>query len=418
MNSFLNNKYFVIVLFFLLLFSGFSFINNSSDWGFYGHRKINRMAVFTLPPPMISFFKKNIEYLTDHAVDPDKRRYATKHEAVRHYIDIDIWEEYPFDTLPRTMVDALIKYSKIAVVDVYADTLKVLENEWTGEDETRLFFENKENVTQSLSKWKLRSFFYNNVMPKYYDDVWEIDCDSFNLYFGEIFPNKNCSKVIVTDLFSEHGILPYHLASMQKRLTNAFRSKNKKSILRLSAEMGHYIGDAHVPLHTTENYNGQLTDQIGIHGFWESRIPELLAEEEYDFFVGKANYIDDPNAYFWDIIEESHLLVDSVLSIEKELSETFPSDQQYCFEKRNELMVRQPCKAYAMAFAQKMKGMVEKRMAATVHALGSVWYTAWVDAGQPDLMDLEEQPLTNEELKEKQQLENSYKKNSIKGRAH
>ena len=51
-------------------------------WGFFGHRRINRMAVFTLPPEMIVFFKRKIEYITEHAVDPDKRRYASRFEAI------------------------------------------------------------------------------------------------------------------------------------------------------------------------------------------------------------------------------------------------------------------------------------------------------------------------------------------------
>ena len=72
------------------------------EWGFFGHRRINRLAVFTLPPEMIGFYKKNIEYITEHAVDPDKRRYATRHEAVRHYIDIDHWGTFPFDNVPRS----------------------------------------------------------------------------------------------------------------------------------------------------------------------------------------------------------------------------------------------------------------------------------------------------------------------------
>jgi hypothetical protein len=47
--------------------------------------------------------------------------------------------------------------------------------------------------------------------------------------------------------------------------------------------LGHYIGDAHVPLHTTSNYNGQKTNQHGIHGLWESRIPEQLFDERVTF---------------------------------------------------------------------------------------------------------------------------------------
>ena len=42
-----------------------------------------------------------------------------------------------------------------------------------------------------------------------------------------------------------------------------------------------------------------ITDQKGIHGFWESRIPELLAEKEWDFFIGKAEYIKNPADFIW-----------------------------------------------------------------------------------------------------------------------
>lgn len=112
------------------------------------------------------------------------------------------------------------------------------------------------------------------------------------------------------------------------------------------------------------------------------------------------------------------MLVDSVLNIEKELSRSFPSDQQYCFEKRNELTARQPCKAYAIAYAKRMKGMVEKRMSATILALGSVWYTAWIDAGQPDVYQLEEGLVSAEELEEQKKLEASFKNDAIKGREH
>ena len=118
---------------------------------------------------------------------------------------------------------------------------------------------------------------------------------------------------IADEHFTQDGIVPYHLNSMQYRLTKAFEAKDIKRILQISAEFGHYIGDAHVPLHTTVNYNGHLTDQRGIHAFWESRLPELYADEDYDFWVGKAAYIDNPRDYFWDIVLTSHSYVDSVL---------------------------------------------------------------------------------------------------------
>ena len=155
--------------------------------------------------------------------------------------------------------------------------------------------------------------------------------------------------------------------------------------LQLSAEIGHYIGDAHVPLHTTMNYNGQLTGQIGIHAFWESRIPELFADTEYDFFVGQAEYIKDPARYYWNMVEESHALVDSVLQLERNLRRTYPKDLQYCPNEKNPGGPRVPCKGYASADQTSMNGMVERRMRAAILAIGSAWYSTWTDAGQPPL---------------------------------
>ena len=173
----------------------------------------------------------------------------------------------------------------------------------------------------------------NHYLRQYYEDVATIPCDSLQM----LFPGTTCNGnqiIYLHDVFSEHGIVPYHLQVMQRRLTNAFKSQDLESILRISAEFGHYIADACVPLHTTSNYNGQLTNQVGIHAFWESRIPELFAIDEFDMVVGTATYIDDPVTYFWGLVLDSHKEVDRVLSLEKELSKTYPSDQQYCMEDR------------------------------------------------------------------------------------
>ena len=149
--------------------------------------------------------------------------------------------------------------------------------------------------------------------------------------------------------------------------------------------MGHYLGDAHVPLHTTENYNGQMTGQTGIHAFWESRLPELFADAEYDFYVGKARYLDNPRDYFWEVVLKSHSLVDSVLTTEARLRETFPEDQQMVFDERLGRTVKTQSAEFADAWDAAMQGMVEERFRAAIRGIGSVWYTAWVDAGQPEL---------------------------------
>ncbi len=392
----------LLLLSILVLSTSFMCMN---EWGFFGHRRINRMAVFTLPPEMLGFYKTNIEFITQHAVDPDKRRYATRHEAVRHYIDIDHWGEYPFPELPRDWTSTLMKYTDIYAINPQNDTLHLFGREKMSTIEVNL--DGKSNT--------YRDFFFNNILPVYYEDEWIINCDSLNQLLAE---DVDCQKAIAIDRFSEYGILPYNLLRVYRQLVQAFQEKNYNRILRISTEIGHYVGDAHVPLHTTENYNGQLTNQIGIHAFWESRLPELYADENYDFFVGKATYIRDPRQYFWDTVLDSHAELDSVLIIEKELSYQFPEDQQYCYEERLGRTIRTQCEGYAKAYHERMAGMVERRMRATVKAVGDVWFSAWVDAGQPNLQQLTPRQLSKLEQKAQKSLEQQYQAGEAKGRTH
>lgn len=360
------------------------------DWGFYGHRKINRMAVFTLPPEMIHFYKKNIEYITEHAVDPDKRRYASKYEAIRHYIDLDVWGENPIKEVPWILDDAVMKYATYYLINGI-DTSEV---NLIYDRDTISISTARHNYTIATDTF--RYFFRKNVMNQYYEDQWTVRGHTIDSLFAGF---SNGSELHIKDEFSKEGILPYHMNNMYYWLIKAFEERDQEKILRISAEYGHYIGDAHVPLHTTKNYNGQLTDQIGIHAFWESRLPELYADSEYSFLVGKALHIDKPLMYFWNMIEESHDLLEDVLRIEKELTNAFPEDQQMCYDERLDRTIRTQCPEFARAYHDKMDGMVERRMQDAVHAIGSVWFSAWIDAGQPSLANFDKVDIETEEIK-------------------
>ncbi len=315
----------------ILFLTYFIFIyQNCFCWGFYAHQKINYYAVFLLPPEMLVLYKPNIQFLSEHAIDPDKRRYAIPEEGPRHYLDIDHYGKYPFDSLPRKWEDAVAKYSE--------------------------------------------------------------------------------------DSLMQHGIVPWWIQIMQRRLVAAFKEKNEVKILKLSAEIGHYIADAHVPLHASSNHNGQLTDQKGIHGFWESRIPELLADNEWDFFIGKAEYIKNPLDFAWKRILESSAASDTVLRYEKELTQKFSPDQKYSYENRNGITVKQYSTAFSKAYNEMMKGMIERRMQQSIFAVASFWYTAWVDAGQPDLIKLTNKNFSEEDQKEFEALNNAWKSSDMIGR--
>lgn len=313
-----------VLIFFLIWCSSFS-------WGFFAHRQINRLAVFTLPPDLINFYKHHIVYMTENAINPDQRRYAVEGEAAKHYIDLDVYGDSALYHVPHNWFRAVEKYSE--------DTLQA------------------------------------------------------------------------------YGIAPWNVNLMKFQLTKAFENHDLDRILRYSADIGHYIGDSNVPLHTTENYNGQLSGQYGIHGFWESRLPELYSED-YDYFVGKAKYIDNVQEEIWKAVTNAHLAMDSVLSIEKELSSKFKEGKKYSYEERGSSTVKVFSKKYSDAYHKKLNGMVERRMLASIKMVGDIWYTSWVDAGQPDVQKLIDMELGEKELLNLKKEKMIWLKRNVKSRAH
>ena len=282
---------------------------------------VNHSAVFALPPEMFVFYKKYIDFITDHSVDPDRRRYSDPEEACRHYIDIDYYEKsLPIDTIPHYWTEAVKTYGK--------------------------------------------------------------------------------------DTLAAHGIVPWHIILMKNRLTEAFRNKDMMAVLRLSADIGHYIADAHVPLHTTHNYNGQFSGQYGIHAFWESRLPELFSGG-YDLVIGQCYYIDSLNKQIWQIINDSYACLDSVLGFEKKLSKIFGDDRKYGFEEKSGRNIKVYAEDFSKAYARMLDDQVERRLKLSALMTASVWYTCWIDAGQPvldglDAFDPQQQTLKELDLEIKQ----------------
>ena len=289
-----------------------------TSWGFFAHKEINKMAVFSLPQPLMSFYKTHIDFITQQAVNPDKRRYIVVGEAPKHYMDI----EY------------------------YTDSIL-------------------------------------SVCP-----TW-----------------SEASQVYPEDSLQAHGILPWNLIRLSYRLTDAFKAKDVKLILKLSADMGHYIGDLHVPLHTTKNYNGQLTGQHGIHGLWESRLPELFASN-YSFYVGSATHIPSIHKAVWSALTASRACVDSVLKIELRLQQKFHADKIFSYEDRNGQNIRVYSFTFSEAYHKALDDMVQRRMRAAIKMTGDMWYTCWVNAGKPDPSLFGAPTFTEEEIEELAQLKN------------
>jgi hypothetical protein len=210
---------------------------------------------------------------------------------------------------------------------------------------------------------------------------------------------KDATEKLGEDSLRSHGILPWHITRVYYELKDAFAVRDPDRIIRLSADLGHYIADAHVPLHTTKNYDGQLTGQNGIHAFWESRLPELFSDQ-YDFYVGRAEYVGNVQLVAWKIVAHTNEALDSVLQFEKQLSQKW-GDKKFNFESQGRQTIKVFSPVYSKAYHQLLSGMVERQMRGAVSMTGSIWYTAWVDAGQPDLKLLINYKPSSEEIKKR-----------------
>lgn len=227
--------------------------------------------------------------------------------------------------------------------------------------------------------------------PRHY-----IDMEHYSMFHIDSIPRKwnDAVKRYGEDSLNAYGIVPWHIIAVFKKLQRAFEKEDIDLILKYSADLGHYVADAHVPLHTTENYNGQLTNQKGIHGFWESRIPELKSEG-YNYWTGKAFYIHNPSDVIWNAVKQSYAAVDSVLTFEAKLNASYDADKKYSFENLGQQTVKVYSREYTDAYDKMLNGMVERRMKASIITLGSLWYSAWVNAGKPDLNKLKEKNISD-----------------------
>jgi hypothetical protein len=126
-----------------------------------------------------------------------------------------------------------------------------------------------------------------------------------------------------------------------------------------------------------------LTNQHGIHGLWESRLPEVFLSD-YDFFLGNAKYIHKPLLSIWMALEESFSAHDTVLNLERELTLKM-EHTKYSFEQRGATTIKVYSQEFSKSYHLLLNNMVERRMKKAIYMIGCFWYTAWVDAGQPKL---------------------------------
>ncbi|GAA4370920.1 hypothetical protein GCM10023185_45870 [Hymenobacter saemangeumensis] len=217
------------------------------------------------------------------------------------------------------------------------------------------------------------------------------------------------------DTLKKYGTVPWVVLETKDNLVKAFRDGDTLAIVKYSAELGHYVGDAFVPLHTTVNYDGQLTDQKGLHSLWESQLPERFILD-YKLLDDKpsASYIKDPLNAIWLVIQQSYGFLGETFDRASKIEKTMPPTVRYTFSHRYGKTQRRYSDAFADAYEKAVGGMVNYRLKGAPTLVSSLWLTAWQEAGKPDLNAMMRPTKATKEEKEKLAIElAAWKKNTL-----
>jgi len=281
------------------LFIFIVFIDNSFGWGFQSHRNIHTAAIDGMPAAIKPFFEKHRNFLIEESVTPDRRRRHDPTEGPNHYINLDLFGDYPFENFP-------------------------LE--------------------------------YKNAVNQ----------------FGE-------------DSLQSKGLAVWRVANWYDSLTVAMAEQDVDKILRFAADLGHYIADLHMPLHTTSHYDGQLTNQRGVHRRFETDLPERY-DSRYCWKIPEVRLIEDPLQYTFEFTLESYRLIDELYTADMKARDGIPENDLYTIERRNDRRIYIYNDKYYEQFHKELNGMVEDRLRLATQRIRDLWYTAWVRAGKPELL--------------------------------
>lgn len=165
------------------------------------------------------------------------------------------------------------------------------------------------------------------------------------------------------------GILPWATLSTYNSLVIAMEQKDWYQAMVLTADLSHYVGDGHMPLHLTENYNGQMTGNSGIHSRYETTM--INAHVNEIIYSGDSiRKVEDVQGYIFKYIYTNYPYIDSILAADtyaRSLNSSTSSSE------------------YKQALWDKTKGFTIKLFSDASHALAELIYTAWVEAGKPEI---------------------------------
>ena len=206
-----------------------------------------------------------------------------------------------------------------------------------------------------------------NESPKHY-----IDIDNYNEFLTQGRIPQTLDSAIATHGASfvyDQGILPWATLVTYDSLKNCFQRSDWAKAVLFAADLGHYVADGHMPLHITRNYNGQYSGNSGIHSRFESTMINAYASQiTYPGY--EITEIENVNQYVFNYLYTNYTYVDSVIAAD---------------DYAKAIAGNTTSSAYKQALWNKSKDFTIVLFKNASHAITELIFTAWVQAGSPQI---------------------------------
>ena len=168
----------------------------------------------------------------------------------------------------------------------------------------------------------------------------------------------------------KNGILLWAVQRTFDHLVDSFQRQDLEQALLYSADLSHYVGDLHQPFHTTENFDGQLSGQLGIHSRFESDLVNLYLQQ-VPFSKAAPTDLGPVMRQLHAVAVESYQWVDPILQAEESIVSELGMDR------------KQYPDQYFKRLFDEVGGVLGDRLNQAAYRVGSLWWMAWEKAGHP-----------------------------------
>jgi hypothetical protein len=164
------------------------------------------------------------------------------------------------------------------------------------------------------------------------------------------------------------GLLPWQIGVYSEKLTTALKASKWEEAKLAAAHLAYYVSQAHDPFHTTENFDGHLSSQLGVN----DRFSTSLVDRYGSFFPLRPNdalFINDPTDHAFDACLSAHAWLEQILLADRRTRAGLPAYNDEFYDR----------------FYSQAAAILIRQLSDASTDVGSYWLTAWINAGRPAL---------------------------------